>query len=454
MPNHTAPEGRANVLKGMSFRKQTKAANVPITLQDFTRAMEERDEKREDATVKAIEKLTTAIINMNEVKTTKMDKIVLQKSAEIEKEKEDVIEDWNEAMNQLDKEEELKQQEREQAKRTIANLQNQLMDQDDPNETTDKDDDVNEEDDNTEKKTKKINPKKIEDNLMRKLEYRIKNLERQMTNQIIKNRECMDKLIETKENCEKKHTKTKVTNFWKTQQTNEQDKGYKTPENKETERNDEEDDDFQIVKNKKKKNYIPVTGISPGEGTRDNTDKEPEISWAKTTYRTIAQKKQKVDIPQETVEMYPEIDNEDSINYLDKVNKEGKKMLAEITEEANTKIGFSPITRTMLKEELNLIRNKGIIDTNKEYNKAMIMATKNALTRFMKVHLKLDEQTRNSIRIKEIYPSQSETSNTIYIKCQSSDDIAKITAAAINLPKTNYDEDPPSLVQYVPKTIF
>ena len=108
----------------------------------------------------------------------------------------------------------------------------------------------------------------------------------------------------------------------------------------------------------------------------------------------------------------------------------------------------------MLKEELNLIRNKGQIDVNKEYNKAMIMATKNSITRFMKVNLKLDEMTRNSIRIKEIYPSQSESSNTIYIKCQDSDDIAKITAAAINLPKTNYVEDPPTLVQQVPKQFF
>ena len=187
---------------------------------------------------------------------------------------------------------------------------------------------------------------------------------------------------------------------------------------------------------------------------RDETNKEPEITWAKTTYKTIAQKKPKVDIPEETSNLYPEIDKEDGTNYLDKITKEGKKHIAEITEESNNKIGFNPITKAMIKDELNLIRNKGLIDVNKEYNKAMIMATKNSLTRFMKENLKLDERTRNSIKIKEIYPSQSETSNTIYIKCQDTDDIAKITAAAINLPKTNHLEDPPTLVQHVPKQFY
>ena len=102
---------------------------------------------------------------------------------------------------------------------------------------------------------------------------------------------------ETKENCERNHQKSKETNqsFWKEQKiTKNQNKELKTPINKEPEKTvNEDDDEYKLVKNKKKKFYIPVTGISPGEGMRDDTNKEPEISWAKTTYKTIAQKNQK-----------------------------------------------------------------------------------------------------------------------------------------------------------------
>ena len=204
----------------------------------------------------------------------------------------------------------------------------------------------------------------------------------------------------------------------------------------------------------RKKNYIPVTGISPGEGQRDTTNKEPEINWAKTTYKNT-NKKPKTDIPKEVTDKFPEIENEENgKSYIEKLNKEGKLHITEITEESNSKIGLSPITNKMIKEELNLIKNKGEMDVSKNFNKAMIMATKNAITRFMKVNLKLDQATRNSIRIKEIYPSQSETSNTIYIRCHSSEDIAIITAAAKNLPKNNTDEDPPTIIQHVPKEFF
>ena len=61
---------------------------------------------------------------------------------------------------------------------------------------------------------------------------------------------------------------------------------------------------------------------------------------------------------------------------------------------------------------------------------------------------------RNNIKIQEIYPSQNEKFNTIYIKCHSSDDIAIITSAAKNLPKNTNDNDLPKLVPHIPKQMF
>ena len=107
----------------------------------------------------------------------------------------------------------------------------------------------------------------------------------------------------------------------------------------------------------------------------------------------------------------------------------------------------------MVKTELEKIRQSGHIDIQREYNKAMIQATKNSIMNFMKKQLKMDEKSRNAVKIIEIYPSQGEN-NIIYIKCKSQDDIAMITASARNLPRTNYDEEPPTLVPYVPKELY
>ena len=84
----------------------------------------------------------------------------------------------------------------------------------------------------------------------------------------------------------------------------------------------------------------------------------------------------------------------------------------------------------------------------------MIAATKNAICRFMKEKLKMDEKTRNSVKIVEIFPSRSETSSIIYIKCMSPDDIATITYHAKNLPRTNFEDNPPALVPYIPKEFY
>ena len=206
MPTHVAQEGRANTFKNMSFRKQTKAANQPVTLQEITKAMEEREERREDATVKAIDNLTTAIMKMNEMNQKKTTN---KEPAEIDKEKEDVIDDWNEPMEQLDKEEETKRREREQTNKGIEELQKQLENQNKMNKTNDKEEDDEDEEDDDRGKPKKIKPKKIETTNMIKLENRIKKLEKQITNQNTTNTKMMELIRETKENCGKKTPKNK-----------------------------------------------------------------------------------------------------------------------------------------------------------------------------------------------------------------------------------------------------
>ena len=107
----------------------------------------------------------------------------------------------------------------------------------------------------------------------------------------------------------------------------------------------------------------------------------------------------------------------------------------------------------MIKQEVEIIRQSRTMDMS-NYNHVMIAATKNTIIRFMKNQLKMDEKTRNSVTIKEIYPSRSETNAIVYIKCQSQEDIATITNHAKNLQKPIIGDTPPTIVRHVPKEFF
>ena len=58
----------------------------------------------------------------------------------------------------------------------------------------------------------------------------------------------------------------------------------------------------------------------------------------------------------------------------------------------------------------------------------------------MKNNLKIDEATRNKIKIKTIYMNNKDEPDTVYIKCKTKDNIAQLTWRAKNLPKYDIDD--------------
>ena len=65
----------------------------------------------------------------------------------------------------------------------------------------------------------------------------------------------------------------------------------------------------------------------------------------------------------------------------------------------------------------------------------------------------MDDETRDEINITEIFPSQTEDSDIIYIKCKTTEDISEITSRVRNLGQ-NTGPFAPSIVNHIPKIMY
>ena len=211
---------------------------------------------------------------------------------------------------------------------------------------------------------------------------------------------------------------------------------------------------MEAPKTDNKRRQIPIVDISPGEGERDLSDKPPPISWAFVVNRGFKKQKPKEQVPEEVLETYPEIIPKDIENPEHKVvyTEEENDMIIEELENSSKKIGLKPITQKEIDREANRIT-----DNFPNINKRdiMIIAIKNCVTQFMKVNLKIDESTRNSIKIKKLYQNSKDDPDTIYIQCETKDDISKITSRANQLPrKVDDDIQEPTIVTHIPQMFY
>ena len=124
------------------------------------------------------------------------------------------------------------------------------------------------------------------------------------------------------------------------------------------------------------------------------------------------------------------------------------EIIEEQFEESSTLIGIKPITDKMIQIETQQLIKSGKMDKNTDYNNTKKTAVKNLVTRF------LDYQTRNEIHIVSLHSSKTENSPIIYLKCESTEDIAIITSHAKHLSNTNFDIIPAGIVHHVPQIMY
>ena len=136
--------------------------------------------------------------------------------------------------------------------------------------------------------------------------------------------------------------------------------------------------------------------------------------------------------------------NEETITALEK-----RERISKLFEESKKYIGISPIKPTDIESTLKAMDKKGYFGKNDDYQAKKTRTIKSMIKSWSKRYLKITDEEWNEIGVVEI-KQVSQTSNIIFIKCETSEDIAKITAKAINLPSDN-QPDSPRLVTYVPK---
>ena len=107
----------------------------------------------------------------------------------------------------------------------------------------------------------------------------------------------------------------------------------------------------------------------------------------------------------------------------------------------------------MINQEIERIKTN---ENTNQTNPSMInaKATKNMVVKFLKINLKLSEYDRNMIEIQQIYPSGSEDSEIIYLKCKSPQDISIITGNAKFLPRGPNSPDKPTIVTHIPPSLY
>ena len=406
-----------------------KANPQAFQIEAIKAAIKDREDEKEDATVQAINRLTeiiTKAFKKDDANDDANDSEKNQKNTTTknEKHKNKENQDWNEMMEDIDEENMEKQAEEERRRRSqssIEQLQLVLTETPENSDTsrneskTDKDDH-----DHETEKIEKIIP--TENKTIKKLIEKITQIKDQMELQRTVINTLQQEVNENKKQCKSKHQpknqtwaeKTKPQNQPLQQNTHQQNtyqQQYTNTQPPPTTPYDDDripltdkevEDDYlkQETKNRRnRKKFLPTVGISPGYGEHDTEENVPGIAFAKTTYKHL-QKQPKIDIPEEALEKFPEIENnnDDQNSYAEKLSDQGKKKLEDITNDSKLKIGFKPITTNMIKNELENIRQTGQVNIH-NYNDMMITATKNVIIKFMKNHLQMDEKTRNSIEI-------------------------------------------------------
>ena len=91
-----------------------------------------------------------------------------------------------------------------------------------------------------------------------------------------------------------------------------------------------------------------------------------------------------------------------------------------------------------------------------KYNDIKTTAIKNLIARFFRDNLKMDDMVRDNLQIEQIFPSRTEESDIMYIKCKTTEDINEITSLVRNLSHStnsttpsNYQPHPKNYVQKV-----
>ena len=219
-----------------------------------------------------------------------------------------------------------------------------------------------------------------------------------------------------------------------------------------------EENEFKVVENKRTRKRIPPINVTPTEKSTKGEENTPPVSYADVLFRNMKKPPKEI-ISKQQIEAAPELKEA-----IEKDIKENRKPQELNNEELNIVkneiwksnhiVGIRPITMENIHKETEKLIKNGHFDRTKESNKAVSTATKNELQRFFRDKLKMDDSTRNDLQITKIFTSRNPEAKILYVQCENTDEIAKITSLAKNIERTNLKEYEASIAIHIPKILY
>ena len=128
--------------------------------------------------------------------------------------------------------------------------------------------------------------------------------------------------------------------------------------------------------------------------------------------------------------------------------KERTSAIQSIMKKQSSVIGVAPISKKQIYTVCESMTKSGILKRSEDLGKRLQRTVKSLVKAWAKKNLKMDDEAWDEIKIKEIFQTNSDDSNIVFINCETIEDASRISSQARHLPKTS-QENAPRLVMYV-----
>ena len=140
--------------------------------------------------------------------------------------------------------------------------------------------------------------------------------------------------------------------------------------------------------------------------------------------------------------------NQEQRQEKDISNQERNQRIVQMFEKSSQYLGFAPFTKAGTAQAMENMERRGVFHPRESHESKYQRTIKSLIKSWTRQHLKMTDEEWTDINVTEILPTAGEDSNIIFLRFESSDDVAKFNAKAKNLPKTNL-RDSPRLIMHV-----
>ena len=107
------------------------------------------------------------------------------------------------------------------------------------------------------------------------------------------------------------------------------------------------------------------------------------------------------------------------------------------SDKSATILGFAPITKPSIETAMNNMTKRGVFTPNETFDQCRQRTIKSMIKSWARRNLAVSDEEWDSIKIREITPTAGNDADIIFIKFESTEDVARLTSKAKNISKSN-----------------